>query len=187
MVGIMSTPVGTDFVSVRHATYTAVKELADRHEVSPYTQVLLLLSKTPLAVFWTASVCFLTCLPSPFLRFFCENAEKVAEKFGGFRKTLYLCTRKNGIKPVEAKDRGLAQLVAHTSGGREVAGSSPVAPTKAERLKIEWFSASLFVCIYRLSDDELRRVAAALPLPGYDVETAGQTGHAGTVLSAEAE
>ena len=29
-----------------------------------------------------------------------------------------------------AKDRDLAQLVAHTSGGREVAGSSPVIPTK---------------------------------------------------------
>ena len=30
------------------------------------------------------------------------------------------------------KDRDLAQLVAHTSGGREVAGSSPVIPTKKE-------------------------------------------------------
>ena len=28
------------------------------------------------------------------------------------------------------KDRDLAQLVAHTSGGREVAGSSPVIPTE---------------------------------------------------------
>ena len=27
-------------------------------------------------------------------------------------------------------DRDLAQLVAHTSGGREVAGSSPVIPTE---------------------------------------------------------
>ena len=27
------------------------------------------------------------------------------------------------------KERDLAQLVAHTSGGREVAGSSPVIPT----------------------------------------------------------
>ena len=31
---------------------------------------------------------------------------------------------------LRAKDRDLAQLVAHTSGGREVAGSSPVIPTK---------------------------------------------------------
>ena len=31
------------------------------------------------------------------------------------------------------KDRDLAQLVAHTSGGREVAGSSPVIPTKRDR------------------------------------------------------
>ena len=33
------------------------------------------------------------------------------------------------------KDRDLAQLVAHTSGGREVAGSSPVIPTEAKELK----------------------------------------------------
>ena len=30
---------------------------------------------------------------------------------------------------VAFKERDLAQLVAHTSGGREVAGSSPVIPT----------------------------------------------------------
>ena len=30
----------------------------------------------------------------------------------------------------KSKDRDLAQLVAHTSGGREVAGSSPVIPTE---------------------------------------------------------
>jgi hypothetical protein len=29
----------------------------------------------------------------------------------------------------QLKERDLAQLVAHTSGGREVAGSSPVIPT----------------------------------------------------------
>ena len=40
------------------------------------------------------------------------------------------------LHPQFAKDRDLAQLVAHTSGGREVAGSSPVIPTfkKANRL-----------------------------------------------------
>ena len=31
------------------------------------------------------------------------------------------------------EDRDLAQLVAHTSGGREVAGSSPVIPTKTKK------------------------------------------------------
>ena len=41
------------------------------------------------------------------------------------------------------KDRDLAQLVAHTSGGREVAGSSPVIPTKSKRLRIKWFSVFL--------------------------------------------
>ena len=37
-------------------------------------------------------------------------------------------------------DRDLAQLVAHTSGGREVAGSSPVIPTKVKSLRINRFS-----------------------------------------------
>ena len=36
---------------------------------------------------------------------------------------------KKGQMPSK-KDRDLAQLVAHTSGGREVAGSSPVIPTE---------------------------------------------------------
>ena len=36
--------------------------------------------------------------------------------------------------------RDLAQLVAHTSGGREVAGSSPVIPTERKRLRINRFS-----------------------------------------------
>ncbi len=38
----------------------------------------------------------------------------------------YLCIR------LRARVRDLAQLVAHTSGGREVAGSSPVIPTNAK-------------------------------------------------------
>ena len=41
-------------------------------------------------------------------------------KFGDYGCYHYLCT---------TKQRDLAQLVAHTSGGREVAGSSPVIPT----------------------------------------------------------
>ncbi len=32
-------------------------------------------------------------------------------------------------------DRGVAQLVARTAGGREVAGSSPVTPTMTDSLK----------------------------------------------------
>ena len=43
-------------------------------------------------------------------------------------------------------DRDLAQLVAHTSGGREVAGSSPVIPTEkiAKRLIISCLAVFLF-------------------------------------------
>ena len=41
-------------------------------------------------------------------------------------------------------DRDLAQLVAHTSGGREVAGSSPVIPTKAKELKTKGFQLLFF-------------------------------------------
>ena len=59
------------------------------------------------------------------------------EKFGGFRKTPYLCTRiRRNVSAKLLKDRDLAQLVAHTSGGREVAGSSPVIPTKIKGLRI---------------------------------------------------
>ena len=46
-------------------------------------------------------------------------SQKNPKRFGGFRKTLYLCTRL----------RDVAQLVAHASGGREVASSSLVIPT----------------------------------------------------------
>ena len=42
------------------------------------------------------------------------------------------------------KDRDLAQLVAHTSGGREVAGSSPVIPTKRESKPL---MAWIFLCL----------------------------------------
>ena len=42
-------------------------------------------------------------------------------------------------------DRDLAQLVAHTSGGREVAGSSPVIPTKVKSLRISRFSGSFLL------------------------------------------
>ena len=54
--------------------------------------------------------------------------QKVLGKFAGFKKTSYLCTafEEKALQYV----RDLAQLVAHTSGGREVAGSSPVIPTK---------------------------------------------------------
>ena len=45
---------------------------------------------------------------------------------------MYFCTRISAKGSVLSfkKDRDLAQLVAHTSGGREVAGSSPVIPTE---------------------------------------------------------
>ena len=43
------------------------------------------------------------------------------------------------------KNRDLAQLVAHTSGGREVAGSSPVIPTKRKEADNRKVRASLFL------------------------------------------
>ncbi len=63
-------------------------------------------------------------------------------KFAGMEKTSYLCIR------LRAKDRDLAQLVAHTSGGREVAGSSPVIPTKGKKLITIGFAASFFFIFY---------------------------------------
>ena len=51
-----------------------------------------------------------------------------------------ICTIQNFVLPLQrfsrksdTKDRDLAQLVAHTSGGREVAGSSPVIPTNGQK------------------------------------------------------
>ena len=43
-------------------------------------------------------------------------------------------------------DRDLAQLVAHTSGGREVAGSSPVIPTKTKVKVLIFQHLNLFLC-----------------------------------------
>ena len=50
------------------------------------------------------------------------------------------------LQAISKKDRDLAQLVAHTSGGREVAGSSPVIPTEriAKRLIISCLAIFLF-------------------------------------------
>ena len=58
--------------------------------------------------------------------------KKVVGKFGQTENCVYFCTRISAKGSVLSfkKDRDLAQLVAHTSGGREVAGSSPVIPTK---------------------------------------------------------
>ena len=56
---------------------------------------------------------------------------------------MYLCIRIRQ-KHVSAKQsvRDLAQLVAHTSGGREVAGSSPVIPTEKRNLIDFYLSGS---------------------------------------------
>ena len=54
-----------------------------------------------------------------FLRHF---VHKVTQKFASNKIKPYLCTHKS-------KERDVAQLVAHTSGGREVASSSLVIPT----------------------------------------------------------
>ena len=53
-------------------------------------------------------------------------------KFARLKKTTYLCTR------LQANVRDLAQLVAHTSGGREVAGSSPVIPTEKGKEVVDY-------------------------------------------------
>ena len=63
------------------------------------------------------------------------KTKKHGNKFGQFKKTLYLCTR----------FRDLAQLVAHTSGGREVAGSSPVIPTERKSIQSIGWMLSFFV------------------------------------------
>ncbi len=44
--------------------------------------------------------------------------------------------------------RGVAQLVAHTSGGRDAAGSSPVTPTIPSVHKVSDFVNTRFFCFY---------------------------------------
>ena len=56
---------------------------------------------------------------------------------------------KTTVRMLVEFDRDLAQLVAHTSGGREVAGSSPVIPTENER--IERFPRFFVLCMQVLS------------------------------------
>ncbi len=67
---------------------------------------------------------------------------------------MYLCTRirQNFVSAKHKKDRDLAQLVAHTSGGREVAGSSPVIPTGERELETNRLQLlSLFPKVYSIS------------------------------------
>ena len=72
--------------------------------------------------------------------------KKVVGKFGQTENCVYFCTRISAKGSVLSfkKDRDLAQLVAHTSGGREVAGSSPVIPTEAKELKTKGFQLLFF-------------------------------------------
>ena len=66
--------------------------------------------------------------------------------FGGFRKTLYLCTRKNGDNAVDASGSGLSAVgSAHVWGarGRWFESSSPDQEEKAEsRMTLSLFSVN---------------------------------------------
>ena len=66
--------------------------------------------------------------------------------FGGFRKTLYLCTRKNGDNTVDASGSGLSAVgSAHVWGarGRWFESSSPDQEEKAEsRMTLSLFSVN---------------------------------------------
>ena len=75
--------------------------------------------------------------------------KKVAGKFGQTENCVYFCTRISAKGSVLSfkKDRDLAQLVAHTSGGREVAGSSPVIPTFKKKAENQTILGLFFVFI----------------------------------------
>ena len=51
--------------------------------------------------------------------------------------------------------RDLAQLVAHTSGGREVAGSSPVIPTFSS-IQIRTFLFIVLIIVIAINTDTMR-------------------------------
>ena len=75
--------------------------------------------------------------------------KKVVGKFGQTENCVYFCTRISAKGSVLSfkKDRDLAQLVAHTSGGREVAGSSPVIPTKRKPKLLIFNSLGFFYAV----------------------------------------
>ena len=115
---------------------------------------------TSLTTLTSLTSLFITCKCTKYLmnyQLFLINfksfLQKSLRKFARFKISLYLCRRfrENHLRRWAApqhktsflhsvctilaplkKDRDLAQLVAHTSGGREVAGSSPVIPTEKE-------------------------------------------------------
>ena len=74
--------------------------------------------------------------------FFVEKQKKFPENLEISKK---VCTfapaNDEKVQMPSKKDRDLAQLVAHTSGGREVAGSSPVIPTKVKGAENQRVSA----------------------------------------------
>ena len=59
-----------------------------------------------------------------------------------------ICVYRKNYVPLQRFDRDLAQLVAHTSGGREVAGSSPVIPTKSKGVETNRFQLLSFFINY---------------------------------------
>ena len=67
----------------------------------------------------------------------------MGKKFAQLKNSPYLCTR---------NVRDLAQLVAHTSGGREVAGSSPVIPTSNENKRLVSTAYFRIYPYYRIVD-----------------------------------
>ncbi len=76
--------------------------------------------------------------------------KKVAGKFGQTENCVYFCTRISAKGSVLSfkRDRDLAQLVAHTSGGREVAGSSPVIPTEEKSKLLIINDLDFFFCSF---------------------------------------
>ena len=64
------------------------------------------------------------------------------------KKTLDLPCRRSVFILIRLLNRGVAQLVARTAGGREVAGSSPVTPTNYRYLKAPGYPDA---CFYRTS------------------------------------
>ena len=75
------------------------------------------------------------------VRFFLILRAKLQKIFGDYKIKSYLCIANE--KSLAIRYRDVAQLVAHTSGGREVASSSLVIPTKEKRSR----NASLFCCL----------------------------------------
>ena len=69
--------------------------------------------------------------------------------------TIYCLPLHSLLRQLKGNVRDLAQLVAHTSGGREVAGSSPVIPTEEKELQPQGWQLLFLLALFSFSETRI--------------------------------